>query len=270
MKYQASLPEHNDNVTPGHPLKDFVLILAGLSAAILVGYLVLGWLVDVVVDRMGPQTEARLTQLVAWTPPASEPAMRKREAWAQALVESMRGCAGVSGPVTVRVHRSETPNAMAAPGGVMIVFSPLFDSVQSENGMAFVLAHELSHMVNRDHLRAFGRRLVLIAAATVLTGDGSGTASVLAPAQHLGESGYSRGREAAADTKALAILQCRYGHAGGATELFETLQREEGEMPALLHYLATHPSMGARIDAVRATMRQAGLQVGVLRPLPRF
>jgi Zn-dependent protease with chaperone function len=270
MKYQASLPEHNDNVTPGHPLKDFVLILIGLSAAVLVGYLVLGWLVDVVVDRMGPQTEARLTQLVAWTPPASEPAMRTREVWTQALVDGMRECAGVSGPVTVRVHRAETPNALVAPGGVVIVMSSLFDSVQSENGMAFVLAHELSHMANRDHLRAFGRRLVLIAAATVLTGDGTGTASVLAPAQQLGESGYSRGREAAADAKALSILQCRYGHAGGATEFFDTLQREEGEMPALMHYLASHPSMGARIAALRAAMRQAGLRGGAVQPLPRF
>ena len=270
MKYQASLPGHNDNLSPGHPLKDFALILAGLSAAILVGYLALGWLVDVVVDRMGPQTEARLTQLVAWTPPASEPAMGTREAWAQALVDGMRACAGVSGPVTVRVNRSDTPNALVAPGGVMIVFSSLFDSVQSENGMAFVLAHELSHMANRDHLRAVGRQLVLIAAATVLTGDGAGTASVLAPAQHLGESGYSRGREAAADTKALAILQCRYGHAGGATEFFESLQRQEGETPAFAHYLASHPSMGARIAALQAGMRQAGLQGGALRPLPRF
>lgn len=270
MKYQAALPEHNDNLTPGHPLKDFMLILAGLSAAILAGYLLLGWLVDVVVDRMGPQTEARLTQLVAWTPPASEPAMGTREVWAQTLVDGMRACAGIEAPVTVRVHRSDTPNAMVAPGGVVIVFSSLFDSVKTENGMAFVLAHELSHMANRDHLRAFGRRLVLIAAATVLTGDGSGTASVLAPAQHVGESGYSRGREAAADTTALAILQCRYGHAGGATEFFEALQRDEGATPAFLHYLASHPSMGARIAALQAAMRSTGLHAGALQPLPRF
>ena len=93
---------------------------------------------------------------------------------------------------------------------------------------------------------------------------------VLAPAQHLGESGYSRGREAAADAKALAILQCHYGHAGGATELFTTLQREEGKTPAVLHYLASHPSMAARIDAVQVAMRQAGLQAGPVQPLPRF
>lgn len=269
MKYQASLPEHNDNISHEHPLKDFVLILAGLSAAILVGYLALGWLVDVVVDRMSPQTEARLTQLMAWTPPKGEVAMRPREVWTQALVDGMAKCAGVGEPVTVRVSRSDTPNAMVAPGGLVIVHSALFDSVQSENGMAFVLAHELSHLAHRDHVRAIGRALVLVAAATLLTGDGSAAASVLLPAQHLGEAGYSRGREAAADGKALEILQCHYGHTGGATEFFETLQREEGDVPAFAHYLASHPSMGARIAALRASMRQAGMKAGAVRPLPQ-
>jgi beta-barrel assembly-enhancing protease len=270
MKYQASLPEHNDNISHEHPLKDFVLILAGLSAAIFAGYLALGWLVDVVVERMSPGTEARLTQLVAWTPPPGDAALARHEAWAQTLVDDLKVCAGVSEPVTVRVRRSASPNAMVAPGGLVIVHSALFDSVRSENGMAFVLAHELSHLAHRDHLRAFGRGLVLVAAATLLTGDGSGTASVLLPAQHLGESRYSRGREAAADGKALGILQCHYGHAGGATEFFETLQRDQGDEPALMHYLASHPSMGARIDALRAAIRQAGMKDGDVRRLPRF
>jgi len=271
MKYQAGLPEHNDNISHEHPLKDFGLILVVLSAAVLLGFLALGWLVDVVVDRMSPQTEARLTEVMAWTPPPGEPAMRAREAWLQSVVDGMRGCAGVGQPVAVRVREDETPNAMVAPGGLVIVFSGLFDHVRSENGMAFVLAHELSHMANRDHLRALGRSLVLVTAATLLTGDGSGTAGVLAPAWQLGDSGYSRGREAAADARALAILACRYGHTGGATEFFESLQKEEGDTPALAHYLASHPSMAARISALKAAA--AGLDGradGALRALPRF
>lgn len=270
MKYQASLPEHNDNISHEHPLKDFVLILAGLSAVIFAAYLALGWLVDVVVERMNPETEARLTQLVAWTAPRGEAALQGREAWAQALADGLKTCAGVKAPVTVRVSRSASPNAMVAPGGLVIVHSALFDSVRSENGMAFVLAHELSHLAHRDHLRALGRRLVLVTAVTLLTGDGSGTAGVLLPAQHLGESRYSRGREAAADGKALDILQCRYGHAGGATEFFETLQRKEDDVAAFTHYLASHPSMGARIDALRGAIRQKGMKTGDVRPMPRF
>ena len=34
MKYQPALPEHNDNISHEHPLKDFVLILAALSALV--------------------------------------------------------------------------------------------------------------------------------------------------------------------------------------------------------------------------------------------
>lgn len=270
MKYQAGRIEHNDNISHEHPLKEFVLILVALSVAVLLGFLALGWLVDVVVDRMDARTEARLSALVAWTPPRSEPALRGREAWTQALVDDLRACAGVAQPVTVRISRARAPNAMVAPGGLVIVHTGLFDHVQSENGMAFVLAHELAHMAQRDHLRALGRSLVLIAAATVLTGDGSATAGVLAPAQHLGQSRYSRGRETAADARALATLNCRYGHAGGATEFFATLQREQGEAPALAHYLASHPSMAARIAALQGAMRQAGIGTGALRPLPRF
>ena len=269
MKYRASLPEHNDNVSHEHPLKDFVLILLGLSVAVLAGLWILGLLVDQVVDGMGPDTEARLTRLIAPPAPATEAALKPREARLQALLDGMRGCAGIGQPVTLRLRQSSEANAVVIPGATIIVFSGLLDHVKSENGLAFILAHELSHLAHRDHLRAVGRSLVVIAAATVLTGDGSWAAGLLAPAQHLGDSSYSRGRESAADARALQILQCSYGHVGGATEFFESLQQEDKDTPAFVHYLASHPSAAARVDALRAAVRQAGLQAGPLRPLQR-
>ena len=56
MKYQAGLPEHNDNISHEHPLKDFVLILLGLSLAVLALVWALGFAVDAVVDEMSPAT----------------------------------------------------------------------------------------------------------------------------------------------------------------------------------------------------------------------
>lgn len=270
MKYQASLPERNDNISDEHPLKDFLLILAGLSAAVLVGFWVLGLLVDVVVDRVSPETEATLTRLVAPAPPRTEPALLPQQAYLQSLVDGMRSCAGVAQPVQVRVMKSKDANAVVIPGGTVIVFSGLLDQVKSENGLAFVLAHELSHLSNRDHLRAVGRGIVLVALATLVTGDGSGAAAVLAPAQHLGETRYSRGRETAADATALQILRCRYGHVGGATELFESLRKKDEGTPAVAHYLSSHPSMQARIDALAVLIRDAGLQSGAVQPLRQF
>ncbi len=267
MKYQPALPEHNDNISHEHPLKDFVLILVGLSLAVLALVWALGLAVDLVVDKMSPETEARITRLIAPAPPETEPELKSQEVRLQALVDGMRACAGMREPVTVRLAKSKEANAFVVPGGTVIVHSGLMEHVRSENGMSFVLAHELSHLIHRDHLRGLGRSLVIVAAATVLTGDGSWTASVLAPAQRLGEAHYSRGRESNADARALQILQCRYWHVGGATEFFESLRKKDDETPAFAHYLASHPSMGARIEALQAAIRQAGLETGDVRPM---
>lgn len=266
MKYQASLPEHNDNISHEHPLKDFLLILAALSALVVAGIWLLGLMVDAVVDRMSPETEKRLTSLFAMSAPAPVEALKPKEAYIQSLVDSMRSCAGVGTPVTVRMRASKDANAVVMPGGTVLVFSGLLEHVKSENGLAFVLAHELAHLANRDHLRGMGRAIVIITVATLLTGDGSWTAGLLAPAQQLGESGYSRGRESAADALALKVLQCRYGHVGGATELFASLDKKDN-VPAIAHYLASHPSMGARIAAIELAIRQAGLRKAEVRPL---
>lgn len=267
MKYRGALPGHNDNISHEHPLKDFLLILLALSLAVLAGIWVAGLLVDRVVDGISPDTEARLTRLLAPPLPPARAEAHPREAWLQSQVDALRGCAGFAGPVSVRLVASGQANAVVLPGGTVMVYAGLLDQVKSENGLAFVLAHELSHLVHRDHLRAVGRSLVVIAAATVLTGDGSWAAGVLAPARHLGETSHSRERESLADARALRILQCRYGHAGGATEFFEALGKQDGDAPAFTHYLASHPSMASRIEALRLAMRQAGLRSGPVQPL---
>lgn len=268
MKYQASLPEHNDNISHEHPLKDFLLILAALSVLVVAGIWVLGFMVDAVVDRLSPETEKRLTGLLAMSAPAPVKALQPREAYIQSLVDSLRSCAGVDTPVTVRLTSSKDANAVVMPGGTVLVFSGLLEHVESENGLAFVLAHELAHLANRDHLRGMGRGIVIITVATLVTGDGSWTAGLLAPAQQLGESSYSRGRESAADALALKALQCRYGHVGGATELFASLAKDD-DTPAIAHYLGSHPSMGARIDAIELAIKQAGLRKAGVRALPK-
>jgi len=270
MKYAPSLPPRNDNVTREHPLKDFLTLLAGLGALALLGYFILGLLVDAVVDRMGPETEASLTRIVAAKaePAPTAGAEAARTARLQQLVDSLRACAGSPGPATVRLTNSSVPNAVVVPGGTIYVFSGLLDHVRSENGLAFVLAHELAHLSHRDHLRALGRGLVLYGLAALLTGDSSALASVLAPVQQLGDASYSRARESAADAMALQVLACRYGHTGGATEFFEALRaRDEDALPGS-HYVASHPAMGARIAAIQAAAARAGMRTGPVLPLP--
>lgn len=267
MKYQASLPKHNDNVSHEHPLKDFLLILSGLALVAALAFWLLGHAVDWAVDSLSPEAEARLNSMAAITLPASPKQEAKRAERVQGLIAGMHQCAGLNFRPQLRMHQSEVPNAAVVPGGTIIVFTGLLDSVKSENGLSFVLAHELSHIANRDHLRAMGRGIVFFGISAILTGSDSGMTGLLAPAAHLGTARYSRERESLADAKALQILTCRYGHAGGATELFEALKKEDPDTSSVSHYLTSHPAMQVRIDALRRAIGEQGLQVRAVQPL---
>lgn len=268
MKYQPSLPSHNDNVAPSEPLKDFVLILVGLMAIAALVYWLLGLAVDAMVDNLSHENEARLYKLLPDHEVAAEAGMAAQQAQLQAIVDGLRSCAGLRLPATLTLSKSSVPNAAVMPGGSIVVYSGLMDHVQSENGLAFVLAHELAHLTQRDHLRAMGRGLVLVGISALVTGGDSGLTELLVPVNNLGQAKYSRTREAAADVVALRILTCRYGHAGGATEFFHALKDEDESVFGLSHYAASHPAMQDRIDALNAAIRDGRLRVGPVLPMP--
>lgn len=267
MKYQASLPQHNDNVSHEHPLKDFFLILAALLAIAALAFWLLGLSVDWAVSHLSPAAEARLNRMTAISLPESPKKEAARATRVQALAGAMQQCAGLNFRPELRLHTSDVPNAAVVPGGTIIVFTGLLERVQSENGLSFVLAHEMAHIANRDHLRAMGRSIVLFGLSALLTGSDSGLTGLLAPAAHLGTATYSRERESLADARALQILNCRYGHAGGATELFEALKKDADDTSALSHYLASHPSMQSRIQALQRAIASQGMKVKPVLPL---
>ena len=267
MKYQPGLPEHNDNVSQQHPGKDFVVIMGWLLAIAAGLFWLLGLAVDAVVERMDHDTEARLYALLpAHAAPAA--GAHPQQTQLQALVDGMRQCAGLRLPATVTLTKSEDANAAVLPGGRIVVFSGLMDQVKSENGLSFVLAHELAHITQRDHLRAMGRSIVLFGIAALLTGSDSGLTELLAPVHGIGHAKYSRTREAAADAAALRTLNCRYGHAGGATELFESIRARDGDGIGVSHYVASHPAMQERIDTLNRAIREGGMKVGPVLPKP--
>ena len=267
MEYHGALPEQNDNVSQEHPLKDFLVILGWLVAIGALLFWLSGLLVDTVVDRISPETEASLHAMLP-APAAPTGTASPRQAHLQAMVDGLRTCAGLRTPATVTLYESEVPNAAVMPGGQIMVFSGLLGQVKSENGLAFVLAHEIGHLTQRDHLRALGRGIVLFGLTVLVTGGDSGLSELVAPVGALGHAKYSRTREAAADLAALRILQCRYGHAGGATEFFAAMKDKDGELFGLSHYAASHPAMQARIEALEGAIRAQGLPVRQVLPLP--
>ena len=256
MEYKPSLPEENYNVSHAKPFREFLEIAFSLLLIGVVVFLLLGWMVDLIVERMSPATEASIHSMMSSKLITTPRELAARQADVQQLVDRLQQCAG-GRSAPVQVIMNPKANAAVLPGGGMLVFSGLLDDMKSENGLSFVLAHELAHLQHRDHLRGMGRALVLVATFAVLTGGSGDVSDLMAPATQLGVAQYSRARESMADAAALKMLHCRYGHVGGATELFDKLKQGDDAW-AVSHYLRSHPLTGPRIDELNKTMVQRG------------
>ena len=262
MKYQAKLPEQNHNVSHQKPMREFLTLLTGVIAFVLLVYWILGFFVDVAVNYISPEMEMAIYESVMSEDEQSTPpiAMDTTQLAIQTLLSELSQCMDVGFPITLSYSESETPNAFAAPGGKMMVLSGLLKHIKSENGLAFVLAHELGHFKNRDHLRGMGRGVVLMALSFLATGNAY-LSKLLTPVNVFQNAQFSQSRESDADATALDIIQCHYGHVAGATEFFETMVKPGEDLP-LMHYFQTHPEAQARIESIHQLSAEKGYSEG--------
>ena len=267
MKYTARQPKSNVNVTPTSPLREF-FVLTGVLVCIVVGiYLLLGLAVDLILPRISIDLEKNMATLFIQSIDAKD-ANSEREDFVQSVIETLQArCAKL--PYALKVHVREAPavNALALPGGHIIVYTGLLDKISSENELVFVLAHEMGHYAHRDHLRGVGRAIVFITISSLLFGPDSSVSRMLAYALNVTELSFSREQETRADEFALETLNCAYGHIGGATDFFEKIPKAQ-DPGKFGHYFASHPENQRRISHLRMIIRSRGFKLDDRKQLP--
>ena len=250
MRFVARKQKEGINVSDVHPLVEAGTLILGLTAIFIAIVLLLVFLIEVALYFVPVETEAEL--FADWLPedlvtisPSDD---RLHET--QTLVDRLaRHWADAPYLFRVEIGDSDAANAMALPGGLIVVTRGLLDEVQSENELAFVLGHELGHFRNRDHLRALGRGIVFSMFFAVITGnDVSGIGINVAD---ITLRGFNREQESDADEFGLAIVYAEYGHVDEAWRLFERWEHEQERTPDLLSYLATHPYAGDRVEHLK-------------------
>lgn len=148
------------------------------------------------------------------------------------------------------------PNALAVPGGTVVVTDQLVELLEDDREFDAVVAHELGHQQHRHALRQTLRSSFVLVIAALFTGDvSSASGIVIAVPAFLLQSHYSRGFEEEADAFAFSTLAA---HATSPAWFAAAMRKlddhygetgEEDDGPA---YLSSHPRSVARIAAAEA------------------
>ena len=265
MKYTPRELKDNVNISWTSPLKELFLLLGGVLGIVLLVYIALGFAVDVVVKKLPAEIEKDLGGLYSGMYENTEktPAGLRLQ---QILDELVKQLPERELQYKARLVHGSRANALALPGGNVIIFSALIKEIDSENTLAFVLAHELGHFANRDHLRGLGRRLVLLFFSVALLGTDSSVTNFIMSSVINVEMKFSQRQEKMADLFALDLLNRRYGHVSGATDFFERMSKKE-KMSHILYYFTTHPYPESRVGILNEKIKEKGYAMKEKIPL---
>ncbi len=165
-----------------------------------------------------------------------------------------------------KVVDSKDINAFSLPGGSIYVYQGLVDFTQSDDELAGVIAHEISHASQR-HVAWLKREQEKLAPiqiplilATIFSG-GSDRGAGAAAGQLLGiavTNGWSVKAETSADFGGVQLLVAGGYDATGMLTFMERLQAKEGAITDQidLGILRTHPPSKVRADKIEAYMNK--------------
>ncbi|TDG12120.1 hypothetical protein E2F43_17370 [Seongchinamella unica] len=149
------------------------------------------------------------------------------------------------------------PNAFATPGGFIYVSRGLMAQINDEAELAGVLAHEISHVTRRHHVRQAGRSLGT--GLLTLPGRAVGVVSkdlgnmINAPIEHAGRlylSSYSRSQESEADAYGMRLASTAGYDPLALADALEGIEKGLLLLTGEQHeatYLDTHPTTPQRV-----------------------
>ncbi|MCA9470607.1 MAG: M48 family metallopeptidase [Nitrospirales bacterium] len=153
-------------------------------------------------------------------------------------------------------RKPSSVNALAAPGGQILVFRGLLEKTQTAEEMAGVLAHEMQHIFLRHSMRLLVQQASIGIVVGALSGDVSGlTTFGLQATQLLQTLSYNREVEEEADRGGMRLLLRAGIDPQGMLNFFDTIDgvlREKEHSRNIPEYLSTHPSSQERLTRLKA------------------
>lgn len=166
-----------------------------------------------------------------------------------AMVEKLVGSSDI--PFDIEVHVVDHPiqNALAAPGGRIVLFRGLLKKADSAEEVAGVIAHEIGHTINRHPLerlvQVFGLQLFFGSTSSNFGGL-AGTVTILS---------YGRDAEAEADRDGVMLLNQAGISSDALARFFDRLGGNTKYDSSIPSFLSSHPKSAERARVIREADR---------------
>jgi predicted Zn-dependent protease len=152
---------------------------------------------------------------------------------------------------------SKEVNAFALPGGFIFITDALLKKCHfNRDEIAFVLAHEMVHVVLRHPLKRILSNFSLkIVENVVRTRGAAGQFAKRALASFL-RNGYSRENELEADKYGVKLITSAGFDDSGAIGLLNHLRQNKSDNPEIFNYFSSHPPIDERIGQIMSMTKK--------------
>ena len=251
-----------------HTELNWKLYIAGILILIFSAYVfakaVPTFLADRMIDKIPVEWEVTLGQSILKMLPLEQNPDKNVLAVLKDTVDLLEQSVEGNQPYDLRIYiwSEKQANALALPGGTMLVSQGLLEIAESPEELAGVIAHEIQHVLLRHSTRGILRNLAKNMFVALLVGDENATMDkVVNLASTLETLGLSREMEEEADRKGMELILAANIDPHGMIRIFEKLeessekeeinQQENSADIKIFSYFSTHPSSKNRLSDLK-------------------
>jgi len=241
----------NVNVTETNPLKDFLKIVFQLMVYIVIAYFSIFYLTGLFIQNLSITQQQWLENAIANTSSVKTIEITDIEKDRLHKIKNKILESDLDFPKTsaleIGIINHTQKNALCYPNGNIYITDNLYKYLTTDEMLTFVIAHEMAHYKNKDHLMKLRKSIAsnfVILTFAISGAEVSNIDNLVSSSLDLADMKYSRRKEASADKYAAKILKNIYGNVNGGIKVIEILR--QGNYLDELDIFSTHPSLEKR------------------------
>ncbi|MBW0177840.1 M48 family metallopeptidase [Sediminibacterium sp.] len=155
--------------------------------------------------------------------------------------------------IRITVIKETEVNAYALPGGNIVLYTGILETMDDPDMLVALLGHEATHINERHSLQSMLSAMSMsLLRSMILSGFGDVGSIVLEHAGTLEQLSYSRKLEREADRKGMELMIRNEVNPVGMKKLMTGLQEANDNLPGIFSFISTHPMSDERIKTADA------------------